>query len=249
MVTVEGGCVLKVVILLWLTRTLSVVSCFDTLQCFDQLYSECSARLEHRQLLASKLNEWSGLLCIVTVLVTSVSVTVGENATFDGDRFSQALSGLVCHHLNVSTAPSFCWLLAEGDECTDCNGCVCVCVCVLTCKIAVMLVLTQHFSWSWCANTSKWYFHAFADSASLGKLDQVVSFVLCTCWFPCQYHWGCAALCPQLVWCWLMVFCPVGSTGDGSNHLFDVPILSWVCVGLGLIFSFVILTKPVWWDR
>ena len=46
-----------------------------------------------------------------------------------------------------------------------------------------------------------------------------------------------------------MVFCLVGSTDDDSNHLFDVPLLSWVFVGLGLTFSFALLAKPVWWDR
>ena len=41
--------------------------------------------------------------------------------------------------------------------------------------------------------------------------------------------------------------CPGGDTTN--NGLYDVPLLSWVCVGLGLFFSLVFLSKPVWWDK
>ena len=35
----------------------------------------------------------------------------------------------------------------------------------------------------------------------------------------------------------------------GHGFLTDVPIVSWVCVGLGLVVSTVVLMKPVWWDK
>ena len=34
-----------------------------------------------------------------------------------------------------------------------------------------------------------------------------------------------------------------------GNGLYDVPLLSWICVALGIAASFILLTKPVWWDR
>ena len=38
-----------------------------------------------------------------------------------------------------------------------------------------------------------------------------------------------------------------GHTGRG--FLADVPIVSWVCVGLGIIVSTVVFMKPVWWNK
>ena len=32
-------------------------------------------------------------------------------------------------------------------------------------------------------------------------------------------------------------------------NVFDVPLLSWICVGLGIIVSLLVVSTPAWWDR
>lgn len=32
-------------------------------------------------------------------------------------------------------------------------------------------------------------------------------------------------------------------------NLFDVPLSSWICVGLGIIVSLLVVSTPAWWDR
>ena len=31
--------------------------------------------------------------------------------------------------------------------------------------------------------------------------------------------------------------------------LFEVPVLSWIFVGLGIVASLLVLSTPAWWDR
>ena len=48
----------------------------------------------------------------------------------------------------------------------------------------------------------------------------------------------------------IIIFVIIGASGsESSSGLFDVPLLSWVMVSLGILSSLVFLTKPVWWDR
>ena len=42
--------------------------------------------------------------------------------------------------------------------------------------------------------------------------------------------------------------CP-GTGNTAGVALFEVPLLSWICVGLGMVASLLVLSTPVWWDR
>jgi len=36
---------------------------------------------------------------------------------------------------------------------------------------------------------------------------------------------------------------------SGGVALFEVPMLSWIFVGLGIVASLLVLSTPAWWDR